>query len=198
MFFPITISVVVLDFSFDGFSNNRDGVWRLNTALSADHEFKREISVLLLIAKRVLLPTWWDDLKLVIRSACINYCTRKCQSVNRERNFLTKHLIRAKMLSMLVTILSFPNCEMLKARFRLLFLVRRRALKFDRVPSGSRKEKSPRGMSNSVRRKIRLILLLTLMVAKKRRRLILSGFLRIFIVICMPKILLFTCRSKPI
>ena len=44
MFFPITISVVVLDFSFDGFSNNRDGVWRLNTALSADHEFKREIS----------------------------------------------------------------------------------------------------------------------------------------------------------
>ena len=119
--------------------------------------------LLFLIAKRVLLPTWWDDLKLVIRSACINYCTRKCQSVNRERNFLTKRLILAKMLSMLVTILSFPNCEMLKALFRLLFLVRRRALKFDRVPSGSRKEKSPRGISfassNSVRRKLRLILL---------------------------------------
>ena len=35
-------------------------------------------------------------MKLVIRSTCINYCSRKRQSINRERNFLTKRLIRAK------------------------------------------------------------------------------------------------------
>ena len=92
---------VVLDFSFDGFSNKRDGVWRLNTTLLADPEFKREISSVVDRQKSVIsdfesLGAWWDDLKLVIRSTCINYCTRKRQSLNRERNFLTKRLIRAK------------------------------------------------------------------------------------------------------
>ena len=92
---------VALDFSFDGFSNKRDGVWRLNTALLVDPEFKCEISSVVDRRKSVIadfesMGFWWDDLKLEIRSTCINYCTRKRQSVNHERNFLTKRLIRAK------------------------------------------------------------------------------------------------------
>ena len=43
---------VDLEFCFDGFSNKRGGVWRLNTALLADPHFKREISSTILIAKR--------------------------------------------------------------------------------------------------------------------------------------------------
>ena len=87
---------VDLEFCLDGFSNKRGGVWRLNTALLADLDFKREISSAIDCQKCVIsdfesLGAWWDDLKLVIRSTCINYCTRKRQSVNRERNVLTKH-----------------------------------------------------------------------------------------------------------
>ena len=92
---------VDLELCLDGFSNKWGGVWRLNTALLADLEFKREISSAIDRQKSVIsdfesLGAWWDDLKLVIRSTCINYCTRKRQSVNRERNVLTKRLIRAK------------------------------------------------------------------------------------------------------
>ena len=101
MFFPIMISLTLNFASIDGFSNKRDGVWRLNTALLADLDFKREISSAIDRQKSVIsdfesLGAWWDDLKLVIRSTCINYCSRKRQSINRERNFLTKRLIRAK------------------------------------------------------------------------------------------------------
>ena len=61
----------VLDFSFDGLLNKRDGVWRVNTALLADPEFKREISSVADRQKSVIsdfesLGAWWDDLKLVI------------------------------------------------------------------------------------------------------------------------------------
>ena len=47
-----------------------------NTALLADPEFKREISFVADRQKSVIsdfesLGAWWDDLKLVIRSACI-------------------------------------------------------------------------------------------------------------------------------
>ena len=92
---------VALDFSFDGFSNKRDGVWRLNTTLLVDPELKCEISSVVDRRKSVIadfepLGAWWDDLKLEIRPTCINYRTRKRQSVNRERNLLTKRLIRAK------------------------------------------------------------------------------------------------------
>ena len=92
---------VDLEFCLDGLSNKRGGVWRLNTALLADPDFKREVSSTIDRQKSVIsdfesLGAWWDDLKLVIRSTCINYCARKRQSVNRERNVLTKRLIRAK------------------------------------------------------------------------------------------------------
>ena len=92
---------VDLEFCLEGFSNKRGGVWRFNTAVLADPEFKREISSIIDRQKSVIsdfdsLGAWWDDLKLVIRSTCINYCSRKRQSINRERNFLTKRLIRAK------------------------------------------------------------------------------------------------------
>ena len=47
-----------------------------NTALLADPECKREISFVADRQKSVIsdfesLGAWWDDLKLVIRSACI-------------------------------------------------------------------------------------------------------------------------------
>ena len=92
---------VDFDLSLDGFSNKRGGVWRLNTVLLADADFRREVSSVInrqksRIADFESLGAWWDDLKLVIRSACINYCTRQRQSVNRDRNDLTKRLIRAK------------------------------------------------------------------------------------------------------
>ena len=92
---------VEFDLTLDGFSDGRGGVWRLNTALLADTDFKHELSFVInrqksRIAAFDSLGAWWDDLKLVIRSTCINYCTRKRQSVNRDRNDLTKRLIRAK------------------------------------------------------------------------------------------------------
>ena len=92
---------VDFDLTLDGFSNTRGGVWRFNSALLADVDFGRELSSVInrqksRIADFDSLGAWWDDLKLVIRSTCISYCTRKRQSVNRDRNDLTKRLIRAK------------------------------------------------------------------------------------------------------
>ena len=92
---------VDFELSLDGFLNKRGGVWRLNTVLLADADFRREVSSVInrqksRIADFESLGAWWDDLKLVIRSTCINYCTRQRQSVNRDRNDLTKRLIRAK------------------------------------------------------------------------------------------------------
>ena len=43
MFFPIMICVN-LEFCINGLSNKQGGVWRLNTALLADLDFKCEIS----------------------------------------------------------------------------------------------------------------------------------------------------------
>ena len=76
---------VDFDLSLDGFSNKQGGVWRLNTALLADAIFKREVSS---VINRQSLVAW--------TRTCINYCTHKRQSVNRDRNDLTKRLIRAK------------------------------------------------------------------------------------------------------
>ena len=92
---------VDFDLSLDDFSNKRGSVWRLNTALFGDADFRRELSSVINCRKNRIadfetLGAWWNDLKLVIRSTCINYCTHKCQSVNHDRNDLTKRLIRAK------------------------------------------------------------------------------------------------------
>ena len=180
---------VFLDFSFDGFSNKRDGVWRLNTALLADPEFKREISAVVDRQKSVIpdfesLGAWWDDLKLFIRSACINYCTRKHQSVSRERNVLTKRLILAKSAfhagdnsvvselrdveSALSSLISHEG-EGEKPMRYFFHLEQQRAEKnsFDFVVDTDGSEKTLQ-----------------------------ADIERVFGVICMPRIILLTCRSK--
>ena len=44
------------------------------------------------------LGAWWDDLKVSIRSACVDYSVQKCKRLNWDRDLLTKQLIRAKQL----------------------------------------------------------------------------------------------------
>ena len=67
---------VDFELSLDGFSNNRGGVWRLNTVLLADADFRREVSSVInrqksRIADFESLGAWWDDLKLV-HSLCLH------------------------------------------------------------------------------------------------------------------------------
>ena len=92
---------VDINLSLDGFSNKRGGVWKFNSALLSDVNFRRFISSVIdcekgRIANFDSLGAWWDNLKLVIRRSCIDFSTRQHKSINRERNLLTRHLIAAK------------------------------------------------------------------------------------------------------
>ena len=92
---------VCLDLSLDGISNCRCGVWKFNTNLLSDHDFRAQISNLILAhkSKIAFFPTlddWWDDLKVLICKSCISFSARKRRAFNYSRNTLTNQLIRAK------------------------------------------------------------------------------------------------------
>ena len=78
-----------------------DLIWKFNSALMSDVNFRRFISSVIdyekgRIANFDSLGAWWDNLKLAIRMSCIDFSTRKHKSINRERNLLTRRLIAAK------------------------------------------------------------------------------------------------------
>lgn len=49
------------------------------------------------------LGAWWDDLKVSIQRACVDFSVQKCKRLNWDHDLLTKQLIRAKQLVFLVT-----------------------------------------------------------------------------------------------
>ena len=101
---PCTFSdhdFVCLDVAFDDISNRRCGVWKFNTNLLSDSDFRNEISNLIFTQKSKIaffhsLGEWWDDLKVLIRKYCIAFSARKRRAINYSRNTLTNELIRAK------------------------------------------------------------------------------------------------------
>lgn len=101
---PCTFSdhdYVILHLTSTGISNRRCSVWKFNVSLLSDPDFMKTLSELinnekLRIANYPSLGNWWDNLKVVIRKACIDFCARKQKLLNRERSFLTKQLIRAR------------------------------------------------------------------------------------------------------
>ena len=89
---------VSLHLTLDGFSCPQNGVWKFNSSLLSDNDFKSEMSSLINTQKQrhasfASLGAWWDDLKLNIRNFCISFSSRKRARINRERNRLTKCLI---------------------------------------------------------------------------------------------------------
>lgn len=91
---------VILNLSIDGLAYSRNGIWKFNTSLLSDQDFCKMLSSFSLqkrcIDNFATLGIWWDNLKLVIRDSCIDYCKKKRRAANRERNLLTNSLIRAK------------------------------------------------------------------------------------------------------
>lgn len=92
---------VDLELLLDGFSNRRNNVWKFNTNLLSDSNFITLISTLITEhkSKTALFPSlgdWWDNLKVLIRKASIDFSTRKKRLDNQNRSILTKQLIRAK------------------------------------------------------------------------------------------------------
>ena len=94
---------VVLDLSVDGLVRPRSSIWKFNTSLLSEKEFCKLLSSVIESQKGCVddfatLGIWWDNLKLVVRNSCIDYCKQKHKSANRARNRLTNSLIRAKNL----------------------------------------------------------------------------------------------------
>ena len=92
---------VDLVFSLDGAPRRRGEIWKFNSSLLADPEFKQlildEIAIRQLeVNKFVSLGDWWDDLKSRFRKISTDFSVRKHRKLNAERSSLTKQLIRAK------------------------------------------------------------------------------------------------------
>ena len=83
------------------FSTRRCGIWKFNTKLLKDSDFRQSISSLILDQKSKIsrfdtLGDWWDNLKILIRKFCVDFSARKRRALNHSRSVLTKQLIRAK------------------------------------------------------------------------------------------------------
>lgn len=92
---------VDLDFSLDGAPRRRNEIWKFNSSLLTDSDFKQLITDE--IEKRKLevnnfasLGDWWDDLKGRFRKISTDFSTRKHRKLTAERSSLTKQLVRAK------------------------------------------------------------------------------------------------------
>ena len=102
--FPCSFSdhdFVNLTFSSADCPSTRNGVWKFNSSLLSDANFKRELSELITDQKQRTgdfqsIGLWWDNLKTTIRDFCQKYCASKRRSANRTRTSLTKRLISAK------------------------------------------------------------------------------------------------------
>ena len=102
--FPCSFSdhdFVNLTFSSADCPSTRNGVWKFNSSLLSDANFKRELSELITDQKQRTgdfqsIGLWWDNLKTTIRDFCQKYCASKRRSANCTRTSLTKRLISAK------------------------------------------------------------------------------------------------------
>ena len=102
--FPCSFShhdFVNLTFSSANCPGARSGVWKFNSSLLNDSNFKRELSQLISDQKQCVgdfqsIGLWWDNLKVIIRDFCQKYGSRKRKLANQTRTSLTKRLILAK------------------------------------------------------------------------------------------------------
>ena len=90
-----------LNFSLADRPGARSGVWKFNSSLLNDANFKRELSQLITDQKQRMgnfqsIGLWWDNLKVFIRDFCQKYCSRKRRLANPTRTSLTKGLFSAK------------------------------------------------------------------------------------------------------
>ena len=63
-------------------SPHGSGVWKFNCSLLSDNDFVNVITALINTEKEKIslfdsLGDWWDNLKIQIRRACIDFCSRK-------------------------------------------------------------------------------------------------------------------------
>ena len=77
------------------------GLWKFNCSLLSDNDFIDTMTLLITSEKEKIplfdsLEGWWDNLKIQIRRACIDFSSRKRRQLLSERNSLTKRLLRAK------------------------------------------------------------------------------------------------------
>ena len=80
---------VSLHLVLDGFLCPRNDVWKFNSSLLSDNDFKFEMSSFINTQKQrranfASLGAWWDDLKLNIRKFCISFSSRKHARMNHE------------------------------------------------------------------------------------------------------------------
>ena len=102
--FPCSFSdhdFVNLNFSSVNGRGACSGVWKFNSSLLKDSNFKRELSQLISDQKQSTgdfqsIGSWWDNLKVIIRNFCQKYGSRKRKLANQTRTSLTKRLILAK------------------------------------------------------------------------------------------------------
>ena len=92
---------VDFDLPLDNAPRRRSEVWKFNSSLLSDPDFKQliinEIEARKLDVNNFSsLGDWWDDLKVRIRTLSIDFSVRKHKKSNAERSSLTKQLIRAK------------------------------------------------------------------------------------------------------
>ena len=55
-----------------------------------------------LIPSFASLGAWWEDLKVSIRRACVDFSVQKRKRLNRDHDLLTKQLIRAKQFFLVI------------------------------------------------------------------------------------------------
>lgn len=102
--FPCVFSdhdYIDLVLKLDGFSTQRSPVWKFNSSLLSDADFKQLIVNEIEKHKSNVnnfdsLGDWWDDLKICFRKLSIDFAVRKQRASNCVRASLTKRLIRAK------------------------------------------------------------------------------------------------------
>ena len=88
--FPCSFSdhdFVNLTLSFADCPGARDGVWKFNSSLLSDANFKRKLSELIPDQKQRTgdfqsIGLWWDNLKTTIRDFCQKYCSLKRRSAD--------------------------------------------------------------------------------------------------------------------
>lgn len=102
--FPCVFSdhdFVSLKIALNGVSGRKNDVWKFNSSLLFDAEFKQLVTNEVQNSKLEVnnfssLGDWWDDLKIRIRKLSIDFSVRKHRKANADRTSLTKRLICAK------------------------------------------------------------------------------------------------------
>ena len=92
---------VDLDLPLDNAPCRRGEVWKFNSSLLSDLDFKQLITNEIKARKLEVnnfssLGDWWNDLKIRIRMLSVDFSVCKHKKSNAERSSLTKQLIRAK------------------------------------------------------------------------------------------------------